>query len=262
LIINDTHRFAFLHIPKNGGTSVRQALAPYDSSGGEFHGLRTVPGQGKLDMAHLAPQTIRDHFPAEYEKLARYWTFAVVRDPNERFVSSLYYRLMQVRRRSRAEISTMRPSRMLHEAELAIELVSVQGDQYEPAVVHFAPQSTYVALGTQRLVDELIPLDCLSRALPAIMAARFNLHLQIDRHNVATRPSAGLRGRFLDQMAAHLRRTPLRRSMAQLSFRYHQPGNPLAAVVLGHPPVADFIARHYRADFELYSDARRAWADL
>ncbi|HCQ64024.1 MAG TPA: hypothetical protein DIU07_02070 [Rhodobacteraceae bacterium] len=30
MIVNDTHRFAFVHIPKCAGSTIRLALAPYD----------------------------------------------------------------------------------------------------------------------------------------------------------------------------------------------------------------------------------------
>src|SRR5690554_2986132 len=95
MIINDAHQFVFIHIPKCAGTAVRVRLGEFDSSGGAFSiskGFHTEIGE--LDMAHIPLPVLKRFFPEPYEKVRTYESFAIVRDPFQRFSSSLFQRLM------------------------------------------------------------------------------------------------------------------------------------------------------------------------
>ena len=77
MIISDSRQFVFVHIPKNAGTSIRAALAPF--------------GDGQ---AAVAPDTTHETLPAllaRCPQLAAHFKFAVVRNPWERLVSLFFY---------------------------------------------------------------------------------------------------------------------------------------------------------------------------
>ena len=88
MIIDDEHRVAFVHIPKCGGTSVRNQLAAIDSCKGEFYGRRPHERLGLLDYCHIPLQTLAREFPTAYEKVGAYQSFAIVREPHARFASA------------------------------------------------------------------------------------------------------------------------------------------------------------------------------
>ena len=81
-LVSDTHSFVFVHVPKTGGTSVRQVLAdqasdqylPFDSKHKHVRGL-------ELRTAH------------PYVPLDTYFTFAFVRNPYDQLASYWTYKM-------------------------------------------------------------------------------------------------------------------------------------------------------------------------
>jgi hypothetical protein len=90
MIISDKHKFSFIHIPKCAGTSLRWPLQWFDDTNGRF--TRYVGEHevlGLLDYVHIPLKVLREHFTSEYEKLKKYQSYAVVRNPFSRFSSFL-----------------------------------------------------------------------------------------------------------------------------------------------------------------------------
>jgi chondroitin 4-sulfotransferase 11 len=77
MIVSDTHRFVFAHVPKTGGISVRAALEPF------------ADGQ-----AAVLGETTHETLPAllaRQPRLAGHFKFAFVRNPWDRLVSFHVY---------------------------------------------------------------------------------------------------------------------------------------------------------------------------
>jgi hypothetical protein len=88
MIINKTNRFAFVHIPKCGGTSVRKVLDTFNEwsyLGNPWIG--ETKKLGTVHFSHLPLQALRILFPEDLELVLKYESFALVRDPYERFFS-------------------------------------------------------------------------------------------------------------------------------------------------------------------------------
>ena len=84
--VSNCKQFAFVHISKTGGSSIRRALSPwsvpYDSLGGDTSCLF------KHAKAHSTYVEFRDCYSASFDQ---FYTFAVVRNPFERLVSLYHY---------------------------------------------------------------------------------------------------------------------------------------------------------------------------
>ena len=77
MIVSESHRFVFAHVPKTGGISMRAALEPF--ADGQSAALR---------------ETTHETLPALLEReprLAGYYKFAFVRNPWDRLVSFYVY---------------------------------------------------------------------------------------------------------------------------------------------------------------------------
>jgi hypothetical protein len=86
LIVNDKHKFIFVHIPKNAGTSIRRALQ-------KFPGNEPALVSGKTK--HETWQEFQARWPnrsgRSHAELQEFCVIAVVRNPWERFVSLHQY---------------------------------------------------------------------------------------------------------------------------------------------------------------------------
>ncbi len=157
MIISDTHRFAFMHIPKCAGTTVRQALAPYDEHASEFYDKAVFehPAFGPLDHHHIPLQVMRDHFPEAFAKLRRYQSFALIRDPFSRFPSSLHERFVQRDRRPLNERSALEMSREVETVISALAKHPRDVPITDPGLIHFSRQSDYVFHNGEQIVKSL-----------------------------------------------------------------------------------------------------------
>lgn len=155
MIFNDTHRFAFVHIPKCAGTSVRTALSPYDQAHARFYDKAVAehPVLGLLDYHHIPLAVLRDYFADDYARLVAYRSFALVRDPVSRFPSSLHERFVQRDRIALADRPRDEVARELD--KVMAELSRLPGDApiVDPALIHFSRQCDYINLDGQQIVD-------------------------------------------------------------------------------------------------------------
>jgi hypothetical protein len=151
LIISDRHRFAFIHIPKCAGSYVSRKLDPYDDAQGEFRcGVKTHPVLGAIDYHHLPLTVLRQHFPSAFERLVNYRSYALLRDPFERFPSSVAQRIKVYRG---VPLHRMSPRDLESEVESIIEHLSSREQILEPEYAHFTRQSDFVAIDDKHIVE-------------------------------------------------------------------------------------------------------------
>jgi len=161
MIISDEHRFAFVHIPKCAGTSVRKGLQPIDETIGRFDHIADHPELGMVNFAHLTLAELATFFPEQYTKVAAYRSVAIVRDPIERFYSAVHQRLREFKGFNQSDIT---PHVLASEADhLAHPLASSTG-RLDLEYVHFNRQSDYVFHEGEQIVDRVFALDRLGDA--------------------------------------------------------------------------------------------------
>ncbi|RPF71522.1 sulfotransferase family 2 domain-containing protein [Aurantiacibacter spongiae] len=174
MIISDTHRFAFVHIPKCAGTSVRSVLEPFDESGASMAvGLPPHPERAFTfavgdehdyrDFHHLTLRCLRDRFPREFGKLRDYRCYAILREPHERLVSSVAQRLKQFHRVAVGDLSATALEDAVSRTLREIEPLLISGNDLPYGYVHFERQSAFVELDGETVADRLFTTRTLQR---------------------------------------------------------------------------------------------------
>lgn len=254
---------AFIHIPKCAGTSVRQQLNQYAEKKDIFGGLARHDALGPVDMAHLPLRTLRDHFAGIFARLATLEAFAILRNPLDRFRSSLdEYAVMRTGYRlgnaSKAEI-----------ASLVDEVTSAVGPEtglLPRRYIHFQPQESYVFLDGEQFVHRLYPLTRLD-AFFADVSDRLGQPLNPEwRAN----QSLIVRSRSIEDTvlgANQLARRVLPRrsyhALKSLAVRVltKSPDKRRSDVVAESREIRAFIEHYYAGDLDLYARTVDQWSD-
>ena len=169
MIISDRHRFIFIHIPKCGGTTVRTALMPYDDHRAEFYdkGRSTHETLGEVDYHHLPLNVLRTHFPHAYELLKTYPSYALTRDPMERFCSGVVYRFYQIKNKPKNSLTfdTFR-----NETSKIIKIIDKEKNKNTLPInyIHFTRQANYISDQGEVLLSTIYKLDNIKEFLKEI----------------------------------------------------------------------------------------------
>lgn len=268
MIISDTHKFAFVHIPKCAGTTLRNALLPFDEHAARFYDKAVAPhpGLGRLDHHHIPLAVLRDHFPEDFEKLTAYRSFALVRDPFSRFPSSLHERLVQ---RDRRPLSVRTRDEIAREVDVVLSYLARLPSTVaitDPEYIHFSRQCDYVSLDGCQIVGHPRPVsevDALLSDLSMIVGRpirleenknqRFshsNLFIARLQHGVTRRIEAALPRRIWKPLYRPIKRTffalgVLRRDTDVLS------------ALPNSNEVTAFITEFYAKDMKLFRELAR-----
>lgn len=263
VIINDTRRFAFVHIPKCAGTAVRRALEAHDETGGRFsERVDAHPRYGMLDYTHIPLRRLAESFPDEFDKIARYDSFAVSRDPFSRFPSALSQRIKIAHG---GALATLSPRALRAEIDAVLRYLSDRDHVVDPDYIHFARQTDFVMLDGRRIVRTVIPierLELLAAAAARLLGTELTGFEPRNRSMTLTRPA--LRPLLAAGSAIAKRLLPTELSAA-VRARARRIWMRPAADRDAHPALAsrevrDFIASYYAADMSLHENAMRETA--
>lgn len=163
MIISNEHEFVFVHIPKCGGTSLRLLLAKYDSSGGNFTArVERHPVLGELDFVHLPLNILKEYFENEYLALCQYRSFSILRNPVERFPSSLEQWLKNT---SKKHLLDLNEKEIVALAARKLEDLDKNPDPVTPSMIHFRKQVDYVFLDGIQVVKKLYRLESIEKEI-------------------------------------------------------------------------------------------------
>ena len=87
MIISDSKKFIFIHIPKTAGTSIAAALRQYQNP--KCNALHS----NSFDRKHPTTNEIKTHLGEE--RFNQYYKFAFVRNPWDRVLSNYYWHIKQ-----------------------------------------------------------------------------------------------------------------------------------------------------------------------
>lgn len=254
MIISDQHRFAFVHIPKIAGTTIRAQLAPIDDRNG-FYAARRVDAQGnERDYCHLTLAQIGRLYPDELERLKNYTTFCLVRDPAARFDAAVAEYAKQYLRR---EISTFSPRQRANLLKDIIEKLKYFGISDLPYwLVWFTPQVAFIEQNGERVASHVFPIDDLPRAT-ALIYEKTGIQIDTqDRRNprLEFRNGIGRRAAITGRSVKHLlprkwyaemRRT-MRSALLETSY------TPLDHSGRDNTSKNDFVREFYARDYAIW----------
>lgn len=261
MLISDTHTFAFVHIPKSAGTTVRYTLADYDERKARYveQARRDHPDLGPLDFAHLPLALVKQLYSDDFALLRSYTSFALIRDPMARFASSLHEHLHW---NTGETLSDMTPNQRTQVAARVIAKLRAQPEDTpitDPALIHFSRQCDYVELDGARVVSNIYPterMDDMLVAIGALIGARVkaaskNRRVAYSTPALKSASEAGQRAlrRVLPDNVAN----PLFRSTRRAMEAVGLVGSPTKTQdkTLLDPETRDFIERFYERDFAL-----------
>ncbi|SHO45753.1 sulfotransferase family 2 domain-containing protein [Desulfopila aestuarii] len=176
MIISHNYKFIFIHIPKCAGTSIRNCLLELDPEAVSYWGNAWALDQDcHVDAAHQPIENLvknRDLL----RMFRKYFVFAFVRNPYERFLSSL------------AEFGRER-SDPLNLSDILELLPSLTPNAFLKNVryIHFCPMHYFTHIGNKRWVDQIYDFANLEAGL-----LRFSQTIGISPDKILPLPSLNI----------------------------------------------------------------------
>jgi hypothetical protein len=255
MILDDTHETAFIHIPKCGGTSISLQFGDLDSYGGAFRRKGVHPSLGAIHYAHIPLRFLALHYPAEFAKVKAYRSFALARDPHERFASATFQRVEEFIGIPKPDITL---TRALDEARAVIRWLAARDAFCDLEHIHFSRQADYVSLDGARIVGEVYPIEDIA-GLAAALEARCQTRFDPDRR---VNTNFGSSSRVLSVLR---RAKPFYSRVTTWSFRERllllarrlklQSPHSLYDAFRDDPEISDFVENYYAEDFKLHRAA-------
>jgi hypothetical protein len=145
MIISEKYKFCFIHIPKCAGTSIRTMIRAADPDRFQQWGWNWMPRHQRYgDTAHMP---LIDLAPNLLAQVRKFRTVTMVRDPMDRFYSSVEQHFSQHEYRARKSVE-----------EFVFELNSVN-IRYDPAYVHFCPQHYFLKVGNMSPINDILRFE-------------------------------------------------------------------------------------------------------
>lgn len=256
MIINKAHDFGFVHIPKCAGSTIRQQLRAQDDLKEKFYYSITLPGLGRINGNHVRLPVLEAYFPDDLEALRAVTSYAITREPMERFLSGVS-QYLRARGDEPAELSENELQRVTAEI---IQRLTADATKDDFDLTVFFPQVDYVFLNGERVVNHLYTMENIDQLFDAI-ETRHNLTLLRDKVWNPTvtykipQMSGGLK-RLKDVAQRYL---PMKAYVAlrELGIRtLTTKGVPkLHDTLSSDAQVRAFVSEHYAQDAQLYREA-------
>lgn len=261
-VIRDQDSFAFIHIPKCGGMSIRlglEAAFPERGDSETWHYGMIVHDQrfGRYMPAHKPLRMLERYFPDELDRYRNCTCFAVTRNPRKRFASSFQQYLREFRL---TNINDLSPSEIMEELRFVTRALEQGEAKRKVEFVHFIRQVDFVYLGTERVVGNLFPLerlDDLAKAMGAATARNIDLSKKSNQSGANVTGSSSLIrnvATFSKWLLPSGVYEPLRIRALE---RLHVPTEPGKMELLDRPEVQDFVEDYYASDRKLHEEVKR-----
>jgi hypothetical protein len=257
MLLSDELKFIFVHVPKCGGTSLRNSLGDMPGVGNPI----AVPAAAMPftnDRNHLQMRHLKAYYPDTFAKFERYDSFAIARDPVSRFPSSLvqHHKMFHEGRFEALSLGDVR--------DLTAQIVArlKAGDAaHDKRLIHFERQTSFTHLDDEQIVANVFRLNNLD-GLAGEVARRTgyaipSLNDTNKAHAFRSAPARALRLAVPRSAKAVLRRhLPLsaKRAIDRVFFRPVL-GDKMRDAILT-PKVRAFIEDFYERDFELHAHAK------
>ena len=254
MIIIREHQFAFVHIPKCAGISVRRQLQPLDDCAEDFRGVHDHPELGTIDRGHLPLSVVRQHFPQESELLRTFNTFAVLRNPVARFPSSLSQHLMMYGDKPVPEYSA---SELNARIETIIGTLESHPSEFLPLeLTHFHKQIQYVFDEGQQVVNHVHRIDDMAAFWRDVETVLPDFSSEVQQTNetlfVKESLTGGLVKKLSPRIGMRLRSVIPRRAIDWAKRKMYVTRDERWSDVMNSQDIQKFVASYYKEDFDLY----------
>lgn len=257
MIISEKYNFVFMHIPKCGGSTVRLALKDINETPWkepEFDHAEL----GHLHSTHLPLWMLNEYFPDVFRKVQVCNSFAVSREPMERFLSALTQKCRAFLGVSSGDIT---PQILAAAADDVIAYLENAPRQVDFEHMHFIPQHEFIYLDGVQVVKNIDVLGGFEKLDAFLRECGLPLIQASERENESVEPS----GKFLNAMIRLGRplilpllsdglRGAVWRSLIRMGV-YRPVRNNLYDELLDNQQIVDFVRRFYAKDFEIYNQA-------
>jgi hypothetical protein len=255
MIIDDAHQAAFVHIPKCGGASAVTQLGQFDSCGGAFRRIGEHPALGPIHYAHIPLRYLQQCFPDEFTKIATYQSFALVRDPQDRFASAVFQRIHENTGVSKLDITA---DAAIFEAYNVIKWLESRTNFCDLEYIHFARQIDYITIDQDSIVKHVFPLTHLAEFAKSLMT-HCNIRFDPTQHenvNFASNNRILAMLRTAKPIYSRLTGWSLRkRILLRLKALGMQGPDRLYAELSDRSEISTFVKDYYAADFVAYRSA-------
>ncbi len=266
MIINHTNRFACIHIPKCGGSSVRNVLDKVNEWS-YFGNPWTAETEklGIVNFAHLPLSALRVLFPEDLELVLKYESYAVVRNPYDRFFSSIQEKLKQDNMRIGVSKKIFTPEEIKREIKEVIEFLMkdsnfASGNVLPYTHTHFQRQKDYLFLDGVKVIKHVYCLGNLDSLFDSLQhQTGLQLFDEAGRRSFQ-KTNVSKRFRFSWVKMITESRHPfilsLKKSSPSILKNIHGKLFFIKSSIITsearNPFVMDFIASYYKEDIELF----------
>lgn len=261
MIINKAHDFGFVHIPKCAGSSVRHQLRHLDDLEGRFYQTLTLPDLRRINANHVPLSILQSHFPDVLAQLEAVTSYAIVREPHDRFRSAV----AQYLRAHIGEPSALSQAEITGAVSGIIKGILDDPDGQDIRNTVFFKQVDFVYLNGVRVIEHVHAMDQIDTFFDRL-AEQHNLTLECDQvwNPTVTYRWSGSTD-FLIRSKDIARKTLPTQSYAKLrdwGIRLlTKKGSPqLEAALSTLAEVRSFVEDYYVADLALYRAAQGAGA--
>lgn len=250
MIISDELEFAYVHIPKCGGTSVKSSNPNLEL---------TSVDNGHDQMSHHVPLVhIKATDPELYKKVFNYNSFAHVRDPVARFRSALFE---HSRNFLQLSSSYCDDASLLRLAYSVADVLENNDFPYPEKYEHFTPQHCYIEVDGVCIIKNIGVIGDF-RELNEFFS-KGGLHPVIESYNVSYTPIQGLfscLAKFVQPLVSILLAPELKHKIWNWLISkglYEVSKENSTDFLLNDPKIISFIRLFYARDFELYEKFSR-----
>jgi len=254
--IDELSRVVFIHIPKCAGTSVGNQLKRLPNWKWD-EGLIDHPELGQICPAHIPLAFLETYYPADFAKLAACESFALVRDPHDRFASAVFERIDWYLGVNRIEVTI---DQALGEARRVIDWLRGREHFCDAEYIHFSRQVDYIALDGEQLVRHIYPVEEMGRFGEHLSRVAGIVFDESRKANVNyALPHDGVFGMLyrLRPIYIHLTTPAMRRRVLFLLKRFDREGpKTLYDQLRRDPEIGAFVESYYAQDFALREAAK------
>jgi len=259
MIIIKSEKICFVHIPKCGGTTIRKMLSPIadaymsEEEKKQFEKIHS-------DIAHWPLSLIEKHTAHLYNAILNYTSYAIVRDPYERFISSFSQRMGMFYKK---QLRDMQKEEIKEGLQHVITYLTTNSGCHailNPEYIHFQRQTDYIFNHQKQIIKHVYPLEKIDELINTLTQKIGNNRISCEKNHLNKINSYSnnsmkvlskiIRSNKLYKIIPKKTRVAFKEKFVFKKF------DPNTIYFLNSSYVKDFISEYYKTDIEFYKSRR------